>query len=55
MAANCLNLYRFGDAGVVLLSRIAKDADAFRLRGGSLGERIELLSDQLRSRASPLS
>ena len=55
MAANCLNLYRFGDAGVVLLSRIANGAESFRLRGGSLGERIELLSDQLRSRASPRS
>lgn len=48
MAANCLNLYRFGDAGVVLLSRIAKGADAFRLSGGSLRERIELVSQQLR-------
>jgi hypothetical protein len=48
MAANCLNLYRFGEAGVVLLSRIAKEADAFRLRGGPLRERIDLLSDQLR-------
>jgi len=47
MAANCLNLYRFGDAGVVLLSRIAKGADAFRLSGGSLRERIELVSQQL--------
>jgi hypothetical protein len=48
MAANCLNLYRFGDAGVVLLSWVAKEAEAFRLSGGSLRERIELVSDQLR-------
>jgi hypothetical protein len=47
MAANCLNLYRFGEAGVVFLSRIAKDADAFRLRGGSLRERIALLAERL--------
>ena len=47
MAANCLNLYRFGEAGVVLLSRIASGAEAFRLTGGSLRERIDLLSDQL--------
>jgi hypothetical protein len=47
MAANCLNLFRFGDAGVVLLSRIASDAEAFRLTGGSLRERIDLLSDRL--------
>ena len=47
LAANCLNLYRFGEAGVVFLSRIAKDADAFRLRGGSLRERIALLSERL--------
>jgi hypothetical protein len=45
MAANCLNLYRFGEAGVVLLSRIAGGAEAFRLKGGSLRERIELVSE----------
>ena len=48
MAANCFNLYRYGDRGVVLLSRLAKEADAFRLIGGSISERAELLSDQLR-------
>ncbi len=47
MAANCLNLYRFGDAGVVLLSRVAAEAEAFRLTGGSLRERIDLLLEQL--------
>jgi hypothetical protein len=47
MAANCLNLYRFGDAGVVLLSRIANGAEAFRLTGGSLRERVDLLADRL--------
>ena len=47
MAANCLNLYRFGDAGVVLLSRVAAQAEAFRLTGGSLRERIDLLWAQL--------
>ena len=47
LAANCLNLYRFGEAGVVLLSRIASEAEAFRLNGGSLRERIELVSELL--------
>lgn len=47
MAANCFNLFRYGEAGVVLLSRIAKEAEAFRLTGGSLRERVDLLSDRL--------
>jgi hypothetical protein len=50
MAANCFNLYRYEERGVVLLSRIANDANAFRLSGGSIPERIELLSEQLPSR-----
>lgn len=48
MAANCFNLYRYGERGVVLLTRIAKEAEAFRLDGGSLMERVDLLTDRLR-------
>jgi hypothetical protein len=49
MAANCFNLYRYGERGVVLLSRIARDADAFRLTGGSISERVGLLCDHIAS------
>lgn len=51
MAANCFNLYRYSEAGVVLLSRVASGARAFRLSGGSLRDRLELLRDRLASRA----
>jgi hypothetical protein len=47
MAASCFNLYRYGERGVILLARIAKEAQAFRLRGGSPRERAELLTDRL--------
>ena len=47
MAANCFNLYRYGEGGVVLLSRIASGAEAFLLSGGSLDERIELVRGRL--------
>jgi hypothetical protein len=49
MAANCFNLYRYGERGVVLLSRIARDAEAFRLTGGSISERVGLLCDHIAS------
>jgi hypothetical protein len=45
MAANSFNLHRYGERGVVLLSRIAKEADAFQLTGGSIRERVDLLVD----------
>lgn len=47
MAENCFNLYRHKDAGVLLLGRLAKEADAFRLDGGSPGERAALLAERL--------
>jgi hypothetical protein len=47
MAENCSNLYRYGDRGVVLLSRVAQDADAFTLSGGNPTERAELLAERL--------
>jgi hypothetical protein len=47
MAANCFNLYRHQDAGVLLLGRLAKEAEAFRLDGGSPRERAALLAERL--------
>jgi hypothetical protein len=49
MAANCMNLYRYGERGVVLFSRVAADVKAFRLTGGSETERAELLGDRFLS------
>lgn len=46
MAANCFNLYRYGDRGVVLLTRLARDAQALRLEGGTARERTELLVER---------
>ena len=50
MAANCFNLYRYAERGVVLLSRVAAEAEAFRLQGGSLRDRVDLLVDELREK-----
>jgi hypothetical protein len=47
MAAACFNLYRYGERGVILLSRIANESRGFRLRGGSPRERADLLADRL--------
>ena len=47
MAATSFNLYRYGERGVVLLSRIAKSAPAFRLSGGTPRERAAIMADQL--------
>ena len=47
MAAYAFNLYRYGDRGVVLLSRVAADAKAFVLEGGTAIERAELLADRV--------
>jgi hypothetical protein len=47
MAANCFNLFRYRERGVVLLSRIAQDVEAFELRGGTPRERAELLTERL--------
>jgi hypothetical protein len=44
MARYSFNLYRYEARGVVLLSRIAAEAEAFELAGGSVLERAELLS-----------
>jgi hypothetical protein len=47
MAANCFNLYRHKDRGVLLLARLAREAQAFRLDGGSPRERAALLAEEL--------
>jgi hypothetical protein len=47
MAENCSNLYRYGDRGVVLLSKVAQNAQAFTLSGGNPKERAELLAEKL--------
>ena len=47
MAENSSNLYRYGERGVILLSRVAQDAAAFTLSGGNPIERAELLAERL--------
>jgi hypothetical protein len=47
MAANCFNLYRHQDRGVLLLGRLAKQTQAFRLDGGTPRERAALLAEGL--------
>jgi hypothetical protein len=47
MAENSSNLYRYGERGVILLSRVARDAEAFSLSGGNPKERAELLAERL--------
>jgi hypothetical protein len=47
LTASCFNLYRYADRGVVLLSTIAAQAPAFRLRGGSPADRADLIADRL--------
>ena len=47
MATNCFNLYRYQERGVVLLTRVAQEAEAFELRGGTPRERAALLSERL--------
>ena len=47
MAANCFNLYRYAERGVILLSRVAAGAGAWRLEGGTPLQRAELLAERL--------
>jgi hypothetical protein len=47
MAANCFNMFRYHERGVVLLSRVARSAQPFELRGGSPRERAALLDGRL--------
>jgi hypothetical protein len=47
MAENSSNLYRYGDRGVILLARVAQEAEAFSLSGGAPKDRAELLAERL--------
>lgn len=47
MAANCFNLFRYGDRGVALLARVMSEARAFTITGGSPSERAEEITRQL--------
>jgi hypothetical protein len=47
MAESSFNLYRYGERGVVLLSRIAAEAPGFELRGGTPADRANLIFDRL--------
>jgi hypothetical protein len=44
MAAQSLNLFRYQERGVILLSRLAQQAQTFRLSGGSVLERADFLA-----------
>jgi hypothetical protein len=48
MAEKSLNLYRFADEGVLLLTEVAREAESFALDGGTPVERAALLSEALR-------
>ncbi len=47
LAENSMNLYRYADRGIVLLTRVAAGAEAFELSGGSPAERADLLTARL--------
>jgi hypothetical protein len=46
MTANAHNLLRYAERGVILLSRVAGEAEAFRLDGGTPPARAELLAER---------
>lgn len=48
LARNAFNLHVYGGDGALLLSNLARKADAYILEGGSPNERAELLADELR-------
>jgi hypothetical protein len=45
MAEHSTNLYRYADRGVILLARVAEQAQTFELTGGTTIERAELLDE----------
>jgi hypothetical protein len=47
MVGSCFNAPYYEERAVILLARIATDAPAFRIEGGSPGERAELIRDTL--------
>jgi hypothetical protein len=46
MTANAFNLSRYEERGVVLLSRVAAEAESFRLDGGTAPDRAALLAER---------
>lgn len=46
LAANAFNLYRYGERGVVLLSRVAGVSAVFSVSGGTPPERAELIRER---------
>src|SRR5207302_2782172 len=48
LARNAFNVHVYGGAGVLLLSRLAREATSYVLHGGSPGERAEFLAERLR-------
>lgn len=46
MAERSLNLYRYGERGLVLLGRVATASDAYRLTGGTPAQRADLLLER---------
>lgn len=48
MVSACFNLHLYGQRGVVMLSRIAQEGEAYRLYGGTPHERAALLAEELR-------
>jgi hypothetical protein len=45
LAASCLNLHRYKERGVILLSRVASAAEAFELSGGDPNDLAAVLDD----------
>jgi hypothetical protein len=46
LARNALNLYRFQDRGLILLSRVMREAEGYRLDGGDAKARADLLAER---------
>jgi hypothetical protein len=46
LAANSFNLHRYGDRGVLFLSRVAENVPGFRLDGGTARERANLVQER---------
>jgi hypothetical protein len=46
MAANCFNMFRYGERGVVVLARVANEAEAYSLEGGTAEARAALLLER---------
>jgi hypothetical protein len=46
MAKNAFNLDVYGDRGVILLSRVASEAEPFVIEGGNVEARADLLADR---------